>query len=790
MDDRKALEAFRNAAGAPKVRAVVDIPLVEQITRIGNGLRIFADYFDSRKTSSTADKLQGRLKFLATDAPGAKIERLTLHSFGKFYRPDGEVRIAKELEKIRHLMLHRSKIIHAHYDEPARDEIKRLSKKLENLTDKAEIKKTKDEIKILSDFLELPGNLEIKNSAIDEISNRLKARNIRSPQELNRPPDGGIFRAVLTDCVIEGFWDGGTLRIAEASFNPGHLMTYGLNVNLKNPAIMQQAKEWYDFTVRAMGADGAMRFYQMVGYLLITQYPLPTEKSILVLIGDPGSGKGTHLAAVQAVLTFDTLTLFAKAGPHKLADPREHFSKQNLQNKLALIDGDMSHARIRDFSAINDLFGGEPSEFERKFRDPTVERPIFKAFWASAPPLFKITQAGGAWRRLLLIALNPAATLDGSLKPKMLGMLDGFFLNGLIGLSYLIARDWKFTGELGNDAIEELWSFHSDSVQVWVQNQNLMPETPEIENKAAGKETLDGNEKTVMIENTTAMRVIDDLYEKYESWCRKKQIEPVKPKTFSAWLRDHDFPIKQKTIEDGEFKGKRKYVTFASMVDDHEASENSKTNRAADQFSWEAYFSKAPLTSDILHDSHGQIPPHARENENDDPSCAHAHVHELPSRIVQDGQSSQNTSISGSGDDMNACTIHFEDPKADPDGHDLHGSNHSGENPPDPVNPDVQNEKQLSDDKANSRPTAKNTESAWRTNPKKALFELVEVEGPKAQYRSLRPKAIHDMIPDPEIGLKQILDLCEELTKEGAFIKNHAGAYSVNAEFLNGGEFQ
>ena len=84
---------------------------------------------------------------------------------------------------------------------------------------------------------------------------------------------------------------------------------------------------------------------------------------------------------------------------------------------------------------------------------------------------------------------------------------------------------------------------------------------------------------------------------------------------------------------------------------------------------------------------------------------------------------------------------------------------------------------------------AKPDNTLWRSNPKKALFELVEVEGPKSAYRSLRPKAIHDMIPDPDIGLKEVMDLCEELTREGAFLKK-AGAYSVNPEFLNGGEYQ
>ncbi len=772
--DRDIAEIENNVRGTS--------PETWKILRVTKGIKCYADYFDPRKTSSTADKLQGYLKFLAMEAPGAKVDRLTLFSFNRFFKPDGEIRIAQELEKVRRVMMHRAKFIHALYDADARLKINEFSKALSETSEPEAIKKIEDKIKILNDFLKLPVDIEIKNSVIDEISNRLKARNIRSPLELNQAPKDGIFRAVLNDCAIEGFWDGSTLRIDETSFNPAHNMTYALNVNLKNPDIVQQAREWYDFTVRAMGAGGALTFYEMVGYLLITRYPLPTERTILVLIGDPGSGKGTHLAAAQGILTFGNLTMFAKAGPHKLADPREHFSTQNLQNKLALIAGDMEHARIHDFSAINDLFGGEPSEFERKFKDPTVERPIFKALWASAPPLFRITQAGGAWRRMLMIALNPAARLDGNLKPKMLGMLDGFFLNGLIGLSYLIANGWKFAEEQDNDRIEELWRFHSDSVQVWAQAQNLMPEPDQIETKAEGKSTLDGTSMT-MAENLPAVQVIDDLYSRYETWCKRKQIEPVKPQTFSAWLKAHDFIIKKKTVEEGKFAGSRKYCTYASMVNGDGGVENSESTRTVDQSSWEAYISKAPLTLDLVSNLFGQTYAREREKKNV-PTCAH--VYSMPMRVGQGNGASQKASISGSGDNSTPCPSHFQDQDLPPEGQDSGGSGQSSISLLGPANSDVQNEKTEGD----RHSTAKSTGSPWRDNPKKALFELVEVEGPKSEYRSLRPKAIHDMIPDPDISLKQVSNLCEDLSREGAFIKNRAGAYSVNPEFLNGGEYQ
>ena len=100
-------------------------------------------------------------------------------------------------------------------------------------------------------------------------------------------------------------------------------------------------------------------------------------------------------------------------------------------------------------------------------------------------------------------------------------------------------------------------------------------------------------------------------------------------------------------------------------------------------------------------------------------------------------------------------------------------SPHSPELQGEPSNSDVQNEKSL-----------------WRVNPKKALFDLVEIESPKARYHSLSPKEIFDMIPDPEMTAKRVYELCEQLTEEGAFLRKGVGSYCVNIEFLNGGGYQ
>ncbi len=351
---------------------------MDKITRLSEGFLAYQDYVSSKKTSLTADKLEKFTNSFAINASGAKIKRLSLYTWdGKFYRPDGEVRIPQAMEWIRKKMLTRARTIHTTYDWEVRELITQNKKKVMKPKDKSVVE---NELKDLQQFLELPGNLELKNTAMDEICSRLKARSIRSVNELNQPPKGGLFRIALLDCTIEGGLVDKKLCVRLVPFYPSHLLTYAFNANLLNKNAAEQAAEWWNFTVKTMGLESARKFYEHLGYAMVTAHPLPTERTIYVLIGEPGSSKGTHFAAVEELLSFDEVKLFAKASPHKLVDPHEHFSRQNLAGKLAVISGDLKHTKIRDFSEINDITGGEPQEIEKKFRDPTTENPIFKTF--------------------------------------------------------------------------------------------------------------------------------------------------------------------------------------------------------------------------------------------------------------------------------------------------------------------------------------------------------------------------------------------------------------------------
>ena len=569
----------------------IDRQLIERIKRLTRGLAKYKEYIDSTAPSRTADKIQTFIRFMAKKAASSSVERMPLYSFDKFYKPDGEARIASELERIRRLMLSRAKEIHQRLDGAVEAELEKINITDVNHPEQKELKK------LLLKFLELPGTLNIKNTYRQEIASSLAARNLKDPSELNVQPPGLICRIALKDYTLEMRSEREKVIASLVPFNPDHYLTYALNASLTSPGIKEQSKRWFDFSCRVFGVEGTKLFYEFVGFLMVTSYPQLTERNILVIVGDPGSGKGTHLGAVEALLSFGTTTLYAKVDPHKLADPREHFSRQNLAGKLALISGDMLHKRIHDFSPINDLFGGEPFESEVKYKSPTNEIPIFKGLFASTLPLFKITTPGGAWRRILLSRTTPIdeAKRDAKIKPRMLNQLDGFFLNALIGLSYLVANDWKFTGELHDDEVESLWTDLSDSIRVWAEGR-LTPEDPKVEMRRVVKSSLEGTTtELTMVDNTENMLIIDELYSDYVEWCHKKQIEQEKKQNFSAWLRHHDFEVRRRLIEEGEYRGKRKYVIFAAY-DPDPIGTLPETKLDASSISWETYFSESPIT--------------------------------------------------------------------------------------------------------------------------------------------------------------------------------------------------
>ena len=568
---------------------------IKKAIRELKAIQRFERFFSPKETSLCADRLTMRGNYFAIEAPGAEIDRLTLFAYNrKYYSISGSIIVAQELEAIREKMLAvvekvcakyvPTLINYIHYsdDEKARREIQKI-------------------------VAVLP-KLEIKQNFREEVCTTLAARNIVRPTEVNIPPNGYLFAIALLNGVLMGKIENGKMQYELADFTPVLRVTRQLSTSLTiTESAIAWAKEWYQFTLKCFGEKGAMQFYQAAGYSLITKYPLPNERVGLIIVGDPGTGKGTHLAALEQIFRNGAETFYAHVTPHKLTDPREHFSRQNLRNKMLLIAGDLPHTTIPDYSKVNDLLGGESTEIEQKFKDPITEIPTFKVFWASAPPLHRVKQAGGAFRRFIIIQTRSVAVQDNDLKPRLLSQdaLEGFFLNMVVGSATFAENDFGYTDEPTSDEIEELWEDLADSVGIYI-GECLNPSSEEGD-----------------------ARPIKEVYDDYVSWCGRKQIEPVKEKTFANRLKDYGGTVPTFIVKKKKIEGKGVNCVWAKYQEESNIDKAQTTldKSEPDEVSWKSFISRLPEIKKVSSDFHGQ---HTRVRDELNNELINSYIKECP----------------------------------------------------------------------------------------------------------------------------------------------------------------
>jgi phage/plasmid-associated DNA primase len=559
--------------------------------------KCFKLYIDGDRASTAADRLEKLGRFFAVRVPEGTLERLTLYTFdGKKYTAEGEQWISEKLEGIRKAMQKTWARLRIKYLPVLKEHIEKIRKEIEeeNQGKKPAPQKTKALIIDLCALLneELP--LEIHQRFRHEIALSLAARTLVDAEELNKPPLGYLFSIAVRNGLLLGKIDNHKFVLELRHFTPDLLITRMLDVSFDpgNVEITEHAKEWFDFTQSVFGPIGVLQFYEFAGYALVGQFPLPTERSILYMVADPGTGKGTHLNTLEGIFRDGTTSFYAHASPQKLCDTREHFSLQNLSNKMMVIDGDIPHKTIADYSPVNNLFGGETIEIEKKFKDPILIAPTLKAIWASAPPLHKIRQAGGLFRRALVLQGRSATREDPKIKPKLTSpeYRNGFLLNMIIGLAWLVSQQWVFTNEPSTEEVQELLEELADSAGVFL-SENFVPSDDE-------------NDWTP----------IPSLYERYTDWCGRKQIEAMAPKAFTKAVRNYSdgaFKIEKKKI--GSSRGTHVCIKDISDMDD---PADPKIELDTPPITWKAFISQFPEIKSTVSDSFGQITHVRDENEN------------------------------------------------------------------------------------------------------------------------------------------------------------------------------
>lgn len=366
----------------------------------------------------------------------------------------------------------------------------------------------------------------------------------------------------------------------------------------------------------------------------------------------------------------------------------------------------------------------------------------------------------------------------------------------------LVAR-MKFTGQLSLAEAEQKWEERSNPAKSYLKMKNEAGEI--LTDVETVKEVLSWNEKRIARYITR-----ENNGEEYLTMVKADVISDAE-----KWAASQGFPAK--TIHGGTLGPALLSLGFPNNTVSKKVSKGNILKAWKDIFikiDEQELYGVVTAVTDRKNSPlplSGQSRIDGNRFGNGSPPCS-LHVREIHEH--EEGKEASVTEVEKPLEttEEKQVTGHFGDPLPDPLPSDLE----STENP---SKSDVQNEKPHSDGQEDHDvkssdgltklqwPVDRNSEKSdhdsgsqdmkstpdptklqWQSDPRKALFELVEREAPTAQYHSLRPKAIYDMIDVPEISLKDVSDLCEKLHKEGAFNKNSAGAYSVEPEYLRGGD--
>ena len=200
---------------------------------------------------------------------------------------------------------------------------------------------------------------------------------------------------------------------------------------------------------------------------------LPDFQKFLVLFGEAGSGKGTCLRVLDALIGEDNLSHVTPA------DLEEKFGMECLSGKLVNSAGDIGeHISKKAESRLKALTGSDAMTIARKWRTDAILLPESRprlAFAANAMPRFE-DRSGGTWRRLIAMPfLDPIAAEDRDVQrdADLRAELPGIF-NWAIRGARVLRRQGAFPDcELCQRALDE-HRIHSDPLLQWVADRVIL----------------------------------------------------------------------------------------------------------------------------------------------------------------------------------------------------------------------------------------------------------------------------------------------------------------------------
>ena len=259
---------------------------------------------------------------------------------------------------------------------------------------------------------------------------------------------------------------------------------------------------------------------EYAGYCLT---PATKHELALWCWGDPGSGKSTFIAGLEAMLGSRCCTL-------GLADiERSNFALAQIPGKTLAISTEQPARFVRCAHILNALISGEPIPFERKFIDPVTLRPRVKMVWAMNE-LPRIDSSGvGLFRRVVPVPWKQVKNPDPQVKEIVMSSGAAVFNWAYDGLQRLLTRG-RFDIPAGLLEERETYRTQNDIPLVFI-----MEEYERVE-------TLDENGRYNKVQ-------AHDLYDKYRKWCQNTGHKSLSLTVFAQELVKMGF---EKTTMDGK----------------------------------------------------------------------------------------------------------------------------------------------------------------------------------------------------------------------------------------------
>lgn len=249
---------------------------------------------------------------------------------------------------------------------------------------------------------------------------------------------------------------------------------------------------------------------EFVGYLLIPDTRL---QKAFIAVGAGGNGKGTFLKILTALLGKENVSTL---DIHTLEDDK--FATASLVGKLANVHHDLSRKQLESTSRFKTLVSGDPISGEKKFKDGFTFRPFARLVFSANEFPRSEDKTNAYFRRLIFVefpnSFSGAASeiLDyDRVLARTPGFMSALLNRGVAGLRRVMDSGRFSVSETSTRTIEQ-YKRECNSAYDFVQEFCQIEEWGWIPRQ--------------------------QMYQKYDGWCRDNGLKPMSSKNFVNALRD------------------------------------------------------------------------------------------------------------------------------------------------------------------------------------------------------------------------------------------------------------